>query len=424
MESFFDRAKILARAGKGGDGAMSFRREKFVPHGGPDGGNGGQGGDVYLVVDPHLNTLFPFRRRRHFRATAGGNGRGKKQAGKKGEDLFLPVPPGTIVHQASGEFLADLTPPQEQVLVARGGRGGRGNAVFATPTHQVPRLREKGEPGEEQWLLLELKLIADVGIMGLPNAGKSTLLSQITRARPKIADYPFTTLSPNLGVVELEDHSFVVVDIPGLIEGAHKGKGLGHNFLRHIERTRLLVHLLDGSSLNPIQDYETLRRELVLFKPELAEKLQVVAVNKMDLPAAQKAWPRLERELANRDIPALPISALTGQGVRELLLRAASMLETIPRPAPMEAAVVFRPQNDGAFTVEREGRGFRIKGKRVERAVARTDWQLPEAIHRLRRTLEAMGVTRALVKAGIKPGDTVYVGDQELEWGEGEPIPQ
>lgn len=421
METFFDRVKIYVQAGAGGDGAVSFRREKFVPHGGPDGGAGGRGGHVFLTVDPGFNTLAHLRQRRHPRAERGGHGRSKKQHGKNGQDLIIPVPPGTVVRDAeTGEFLADLTAADERVLMAEGGRGGLGNAAFATPSHQAPRLREKGEPGEARWLLLELKLIADVGIAGLPNAGKSTLLSRATRARPKIAPYPFTTVTPNLGVVELEDKSFVLVDIPGLIEGAHQGKGLGHEFLRHIERTRLLIHLLDGASPDPVKDYETLRNELALFSRNLLEKPHIVAFNKMDQEESQKAWPRVKEELAARGIEALPVSALTGQGIEELIYRAATMLDQIPKPLPEEKIPVFRPKEEEGLTVGREGRGFRIRGRRVEKAVARTDFQYPEAVERLQRILDSMGVTRALAEAGIQPGDPVFVGDQEFEWW-GEP---
>ncbi len=414
---FFDEAKIHVQAGRGGDGCLSFRREKYVPLGGPDGGNGGRGGDVYLAADHHLNTLVAFQKRRHFKAERGSHGKGKGQQGKTGGDQEIAVPPGTVVRDTeTGQILADLTTPGQRALVARGGRGGRGNAAFATPTHQAPRLAEKGEPGEERWLLLELKLIADVGIIGCPNAGKSTLLASVTAARPKIADYPFTTLTPNLGIVSLNDKSFSLVDIPGLIEGAHQGKGLGHDFLRHIERTRVLIHLLDGASTDPLKDHQEINRELALFNPELAAKPQLVVLNKIDLPQAQALWPEVHRKLAQQGIEALAISALTGQGVKEVLYRAVALLEETPAEPEGEIAV-FRLPAEG-FTVEREKGGFRVRGKGVERAVDMTDWRYEEAIHRLHRRLEAMGVTKALEEAGVKPGDTVYIGEMELEWWE------
>jgi GTP-binding protein len=313
------------------------------------------------------------------------------------------------------EHLADLIEEGEKALVARGGRGGRGNAAFASPTNQAPRLAERGEPGEERWLLLELKLIADVGIIGCPNAGKSTLLSVCTAARPKIADYPFTTLTPNLGIVDLDDTSFVLVDIPGLIEGAHQGKGLGHDFLRHIERTRVLIHLLDGASEDPLKDHEDINRELDLSNPALARKPQLVALNKLDLPQAQKVWPTLQGEMKRRAVEILAISALTSQGVSELLYRAAQLLEEAsPEPEREEVAIFRLPEEE--LTVHHENGGFRVRGKRAERAVAMTDWRYREAIEKLHRELEAMGVTQALEEAGVQPGDTVYIGDMELEW--------
>ncbi len=418
VKLFFDEARIHVQAGTGGNGCVSFRREKYVPLGGPDGGNGGPGGNVHLVVDPHQNTLINFRKRRHFKAGRGGHGRGKGQQGKAGGDLEIGVPPGTVVRDAETEkHLADLIEEGQKALVARGGRGGRGNAAFASPTNQAPRLAERGEPGEERWLLLELKLIADVGIIGCPNAGKSTLLSVCTAARPKIADYPFTTLTPNLGIVDLDDRSFVLVDIPGLIEGAHQGKGLGHDFLRHIERTRVLIHLLDGASKDPLQDHEDINRELALFNPALARKPQLAALNKLDLPQAQKVWPTLEREMKRREVETLAISALTGQGVKELLYRAAQLLEEAPPEPQREEIAIFRLPEEG-FAIDHENGSFRVRGKRVERAVAMTDWRYREAIEKLQRELEAMGVTQALEEAGVQPGDTVYIGEMELEWWE------
>ena len=281
---FYDEVKIHVEGGTGGDGCVSFRREKYVPLGGPNGGNGGPGGNVHLEADRHLNTLISFQGRRHFKAERGGHGQGKNRQGAKGKDITLPVPPGTVVRDAeSGELLADLKRPGERALAARGGRGGLGNAAFTSPTNQAPRIADRGEEGQARLLLLELKLLADVGIVGCPNAGKSTLLAAVSAARPKIADYPFTTLVPNLGVVTVDDRDFVMVDIPGLIEGAHAGAGLGPDFLRHIERTRVLIHLLDGASSDPLGDLDGINEELRLFNPRLATKPQLVVLSKMDL---------------------------------------------------------------------------------------------------------------------------------------------
>ncbi len=414
---FFDEAKIYVRGGVGGNGSVSFRREKYVSMGGPDGGNGGPGGSVYLVADPHLQSLIAFRRRQRFLAEAGGHGSGKGKQGKTGDDLLIPIPVGTIVYLAeSRELLGDLREPEQRLLVAQGGRGGRGNAFFATSTNRAPRLAEKGEPGQECWLYLELRLIADVGIVGCPNAGKSTLLSVVSAARPKIAPYPFTTLAPNLGVVTIDEHSFVLADIPGLIEGAHKGLGLGHDFLRHISRTRLLIHLLDGLAEDPLADFDQINEELRLYDPKLAEKPQIVVLNKMDLTEAQKGWPKVKREIGRRGLPVTSISALTGEGVRELLYRVGQALESLPEEEPVEEVKVFRLPEEESFSILREGEAFRVEGRRVERAVAMTDWGQEEAVRRFQRILEAMGVSTALERAGVKTGDTVRIGDMELEW--------
>jgi GTP-binding protein len=417
---FFDEAKIYVKGGDGGDGCVAFRREKFVPFGGPSGGNGGNGGNVYLVVDRNLNTLVHFKKQVHFKAERGGRGSGKNQQGKRGQDRLVPVPPGTIAYEAdTGETLADMVEDGQQVLVARGGRGGRGNAAFASPTHQAPRLAEHGEPAQEHWLRLELKLIADVGLIGVPNAGKSTLLSVISAARPKIADYPFTTLQPNLGVVELDSYeSFVVADLPGLIEGASEGAGLGHQFLRHVERTRLLVHLLDGASTDPLADYETINRELTLFSERLAGRPQIVALNKMDLPDAQSWWPLVQETMQKRGIEAYSISAVSGQGVQALMRRVYELLTSLPSPEPVVAGpAVFHPaQREDAFTIEREADGWRVRGIQVERIAAMTPFVLPEAAARFQRQLRAMGVEEALEEAGVRPGDLVRIGNRELEW--------
>jgi GTP-binding protein len=417
---FFDEAKIYVKSGDGGDGCVAFRREKYVPFGGPSGGNGGRGGDVYLVADRNLNTLIHFKKRVHFRAEKGGRGSGKNQQGKTGEDRLISVPPGTTVYDAdTGEFLADLMEDGQRLLVAEGGRGGRGNAAFASPTNQAPRLAEHGEPPQDRWLRLELKLIADVGVIGVPNAGKSTLLSVVSAARPKIADYPFTTLQPNLGVVQVDGYrTFVMADVPGLIEGASEGAGLGHQFLRHVERTRLLIHLLDGAGMDPLKDYEAINAELGQFSARLAEKPQVVVLNKMDLPDAQAWWPLIQETMQARDVESYAISAVTGQGVQVLMRRALELLDSLPAVdlAPEEPAV-FRPADrEEAFTVERQGDGWRVRGVRVERVAAMTPFVLPEAAARFQRQLRAMGVEQALKEAGVQPGDMVHIGDEELEW--------
>ncbi len=419
---FFDEAKIYVKSGDGGDGCVAFRREKFVPFGGPNGGNGGAGGDVYLVVDRNLNTLVHFKKRIHFKAGRGGRGSGKDQHGRRGEDSLIPVPPGTVAYDAdTGELLADLVEDGQRVQVAYGGRGGRGNAAFASPTNQAPRLAEHGEPGQERWLRLELKLIADAGVIGMPNAGKSTLLSVVSAARPKIADYPFTTLQPNLGVVTVDDYqSFVLADVPGLIEGASEGAGLGHQFLRHVERTRLLIHLLDGAATDPLKDYEVINQELAQFSERLAAKPQVVVLNKMDLPDAQAWWPLVQEAMQARNVEAHAISAVSGQGVQALMRRTYALLQALPPPESIrEKPTVFRPaEGEDAFTIEREEDGWRVRGVRLERLAAMTPFVLPEAAARFQRQLRAMGVEGALEEAGVQPGDTVHIGEQELEWRE------
>jgi GTP-binding protein len=417
---FFDEAKINVKSGDGGDGCIAFRREKFVPFGGPSGGNGGPGGSVYLVVDRNQNTLVYFRRKIHFKAERGGRGSSKNQQGEAGQDLFIPVPAGTVVYDAdSGDPLADLVEDAQQVVVARGGRGGRGNAVFASSTNQTPRLAEHGEPGQERWLRLELKLIADVGLVGVPNAGKSTLLSVVSAARPKIADYPFTTLEPNLGVVTIDGHhSFVMADVPGLIEGASQGAGLGLQFLRHVERTRLIIHLLDGAAQDPLADYGVINRELAEFSRQLVTRPQIVVLTKMDLPDAQAWWPLVQEAMAERGVEAHAISAVTGQGVQALMRRAFELLQSLPAAEPAgDIVTVIRPAEDeNAFRIEREQDGWRVRGVRAERVAAMTPFGVPEAAARFQRQLAGMGIIAALQKAGVQPGDMVRIGERELEW--------
>ncbi|MCC6957571.1 MAG: GTPase ObgE [Anaerolineales bacterium] len=426
---FIDQAEIQVQSGKGGDGAVHFRREKFVPRGGPDGGDGGRGGDVVLEAVSTLNTLYAVQQKRRYRAPDGSNGAKQNMTGRSAEDLCIPLPQGTLIYDAeTSELLGDLVEPGQRLVVARGGRGGRGNARFVSSTRQTPRIAEKGEPGQARRLRLELKLIADVGIIGVPNAGKSTFLAAVTNARPKIAAYPFTTLEPNLGVASLDDDlTLVLADIPGLIEGAHQGVGLGHDFLRHIQRTRVLIHLLDGLSTDPIADFAQINTELALFDPDLARKPQVVAFNKMDLPEVQEKWPAVEAELKKRiraerdrlqaDPEPFAISAVTGLQVRPLLFRAAQLLQEAPMPQPAPELPVYRVETDPkAFTIAREPGGWRVSGQAIERAASMTYWEHYQSIRRFQRILETLGIDRALRQAGVQEGDTVFIGDHELEW--------
>ncbi|MBI5652917.1 MAG: GTPase ObgE, partial [Chloroflexi bacterium] len=363
-----------------------------------------------------------FRKRAHFKAEHGSPGEGNNKHGKSARDLEIAVPRGTVVRDAdTGEMLADLLAPDARVIVARGGRGGRGNSAFASSTNQAPRWSEKGEPGQSRALALELKLLADVGIIGLPNAGKSTLLASVSAARPKIADYPFTTLAPNLGVATIDDRDLVLADIPGLIEGAHAGAGLGDKFLRHVERTRVLIHLLDGASDDPLAAFATINRELAEYSPLLATKPQIVALNKMDLPDARAQWQRVQKKLAKQNVEAFAISGVTGQGVRELLRAVADRLAEIPREIPgvEDELPVIRPGADqDAFSVSRELHAFRVRGAKIERIVAMTNFDQSEAILRLHRVFKGMGITDALEQAGVREGDKVRIGEVELEWRE------
>jgi GTP-binding protein len=421
---FFDTAQIQVTAGKGGDGAVAFRREKYVPFGGPSGGDGGRGGDVILFVDPKVNTLVYFRHHHNFKAGYGGNGRNKNQTGANGHTLRIPVPPGTVVSDAkTSEVLGDLTQSNAELIVAQGGLPGKGNARFASSTNQAPRMATNGLPGEERTLDLELKLIADVGLVGLPNSGKSTLLAATTAARPKIAPYPFTTLEPNLGVVDLDrETSFVIADIPGLIEGASAGKGLGHEFLRHIERTRILIHLLDGSRPDPIADFDTLNAELAAFGHGLAKKVQIVAFNKIDLIEAQENWKKVHPALKQRGVEALAISAATHTNTRELMYRAAQLLKGLPAPEPLHfeapVPVIRLEENAESFRVTRDKAGaWHVMGKQVERLAMRHRFDSEESLMAFQRAIEKAGVLDALRKAGVQEGDTVWIGeDYELEW--------
>jgi GTPase len=420
----FDEAKIYIKSGDGGDGMMSFRREKYVPRGGPNGGDGGNGGDVIFRVNPKMNTLLFFHKKVHFRAQDGNRGGSSNKTGANGDPLIIHVPPGTVVRdEATGQVLGDLLRPEDDIIALTGGRGGRGNARFTSSARQAPRMAEKGEPGQETWLRLELKLIADVGLVGVPNAGKSTLLSVLTNAKPKIAAYPFTTLEPNLGVVSYDDRDIVLADIPGLIEGAHQGVGLGHAFLRHVQRTRVLVHLLDGMSDDPIADYNQINMELALFDERLQHKPQIVVVTKLDLPDVQTLWGTIKEELAAVGVTdPIAISSVAHRNTQQLTQRIFATFANLPDdPQPIvDAAAVYElPAADIDFEVlDQGGAGFRVVGPRIERAAAMTYWDNEEAILRFQQILETTGVTAALQKAGVQVGDTVVIGDYELEWAE------
>lgn len=419
---FFDQARIYVKAGDGGNGVVAFRREKYVPRGGPSGGNGGRGGHVYLVVDPALNTLHTFQHGVHFRADRGGHGSGANKTGGIGEDIRIPVPPGTLVRDAeSGELLGDLTRPGQELIVVRGGRGGRGNAVFKTALNQAPRVAENGETGQERWLALELKLVADVGIIGVPNAGKSTLLSVLSAAKPKIAAYPFTTITPNLGMAELHHRQILLIDIPGLMEGAHDGVGLGLDFLRHIERTRILIHLLGGDSPDPLGDFEAVNQELALFNPGLRDKPQLVVLNKMDLPATQEQWPAIEQAIRAQGYPVMAISAVAHQNVGPLLFQVQAMLDALPpeaEPAEEILPEITPSEDEKAFAIYRlDDHLWWVEGVAIERIAQMTKWDYYEAGMRFQRILQAMGIADALREAGIQDGHTVRIGDVELVWG-------
>jgi GTPase len=416
---FIDEAEVFVRSGRGGNGFVHFHREKFVPRGGPDGGDGGRGGDVVLFVAPGLNTLSAFRYQQKYIADDGKKGGVNNQTGRSAEDLMVPVPPGTLVYDCeTNELLGDLVEPDQKLLVCKGGRGGKGNTHFATSRNQAPRMGEKGEPPQERTIKLELKLIADVGIVGVPNAGKSSLLAAVTNANPKIADYPFTTLEPNLGVADLDDKtSLILADIPGLIEGAHTGVGLGDSFLRHIQRTRVLIHVIDGLSENPLTDFSQINSEMALFDPNLETKPMLVAFNKMDLPDVVARWPKIEKELKKHGYEPMPISTASHLNLNELLWKAVELMKTTP-VVPVEAKLpVYRPPEDAHdFTVEREEGGWRVKGKAIERAAAMTYWEFDGSVRHFQRLMETLGVDQALRKAGIQEGESVFIGENELEW--------
>ena len=424
---FADRARILVAGGAGGDGASSFRREAHVPRGGPDGGDGGRGGSVIVVVEPGMTTLGDFKRKVHFRASPGGRGTGRKAHGKNAPDVTIRVPPGTVVRShPDGEWVGELLEADAHLVVARGGRGGRGNVHFATPAHRAPTHAEKGTPGEERWIELELKLIADIGLVGAPNAGKSTLLAAITEARPEVGAYPFTTVSPNLGVISLdEERTAVIADVPGLIEGAHEGKGLGHQFLRHVERTRVIVGVVDGAAREPVEEWRAVLEELRLHDAALADRPMPIVVTKLDLPEVREAWPGLRDELrADGSVP-IGVSAHDGTGLDALRRALAEALDRASAaeaasPAPEEMLVHrFDPLAEG-WEVVAEGGDLRVRGRRVETAAARTDFENAESRDRFWRLLERLGIDVELRRQGAGAGTTVHIGSAELEWGDEE----
>lgn len=422
---FYDQAKIYVKGGDGGSGAVAFRREKYVPEGGPSGGDGGRGGSVIFVADEGLRTLVDFRYKRHYKADRGEHGQGKNMHGKSGEDLAIRIPAGTLIKDAdSGEVLADITEHGQRVVIAHGGRGGRGNARFLSNSNKAPTLAENGEPGVEHWLMLELKLLADVGLVGFPNVGKSTIISRVSAAKPKIADYHFTTLVPNLGVVAIEDgESFVIADIPGLIEGAHTGAGLGHDFLRHTERTKLILHILDISGSeerDPLNDFKIIQEELRLYRTRLDERPVLVVANKMDVFGAQENLERLRLELGEQ-YRIYPVSAATGEGLSTLMYDISAMLPDLPIPELELHQVEHRltqAKEDERFNITREDESFVVSGKEIERHLAMTYFESDEGLRRFQKILSVMGIDEALRIQGIKIGDKVKIADLEFEWEE------
>ncbi|KAG4977657.1 hypothetical protein AAZX31_13G198700 [Glycine max] len=430
----FDRAKIYVKSGDGGNGVVAFRREKYVPMGGPSGGDGGRGGDVYVEVDGAMNSLLPFRNSVHFRAGRGGHGQGSMQSGAKGEDLVVKVPPGTVVRM-SGEdnVLLEMVYPGQKGLLLPGGRGGRGNASFKSGTNKVPKIAENGEEGPEMWLELELKLVADVGIVGAPNAGKSTLLSVVSAAKPAVANYPFTTLLPNLGVVSFDyDSTMVVADLPGLLEGAHRGFGLGHEFLRHTERCSALVHVVDGSSQQPDLEFDAVRLELKLFNPELAEKPYVVAFNKMDLPEAYENWESFKEKLQSRGITPFCMSAVKREGTHEVICAAYELLRKSKEDKEEyedgrdmvnlnHVAAAVKKQRSASISDfeifhDSDSNIWHVVGSGLQRFIQMTNWRYIDSERRFQHVLEACGVYKSLMKLGVKEGDTVIVGEMKMIW--------
>lgn len=421
---FIDRAKIIVVSGAGGDGMVSFRREKYVPRGGPSGGDGGRGGSVIIRADGSLNTLINFRRHRKFAAKAGANGGAKEMFGKNGEDVYVDVPLGTMVYDdRTGELLADMTQNEQQVTVAKGGHGGRGNSHFATSAVRAPTYAEKGEPGEEKNIRLELKILADVGLLGFPSVGKSSLLRKVSGARPEVAAYHFTTLSPVLGVVSLDaERSFVMADIPGLIEGASQGTGLGDEFLRHVERTKVLIHVLDAAGSegrDPLRDFHIINNELELYSPELVKKKQIVAANKTDLIDDPQKLEKLRKEIEREGYLFFPICTLTGEGLKPLLEAAWKILQEVPDVTfeNPEKAIVYEVPKD-EFLIEQKDGVFYVKGKRVEKLVSMTNFEDYLSMRRFERAWRFMGLDKLLKKEGIKEGDTVNLYGVEFTYAE------
>ena len=421
---FTDYAKITASAGKGGNGAVSFRREKYIAAGGPDGGDGGKGGDIFFEVDPDANTLIEFRYKKKFKAENGNNGEGAHKYGKSGVDLYIKVPQGTIVKDAkTGEILADMSTKGQKTLVLRGGRGGKGNSHFATSTRQAPRFSQGGEPGEERELILELKLLADVGLIGYPSVGKSTILSVVTSATPKIAEYHFTTLEPNLGVVKSEyGDSFVIADIPGLIEGASEGTGLGIQFLRHIERTRLLLHVIDVASTegrDPVEDFYVINKELEKYSKKLASKKQIIVANKIDAMQDEEQFKKLEKIAKEKNIPIYKISAATGEGIKELMTEVSKVLKTLPKEELNDEITlhkVYKLEKEEPFTIEKEKDMYVIDGPAIRELMRKVNMEDSESRYYFQKNLDQLGVNQKLKEMGVKEGNTVKVYDYILEW--------
>jgi GTP-binding protein len=421
---FIDVAKIKLKAGKGGDGAVAFRREKYEPAGGPFGGDGGDGGNIILQADEGIRTLMDFRYKRSYKAENGENGKTKKQFGKKGQDLILKVPVGTLVKDMeTDKVIVDIKEKGQTYIIAKGGKGGRGNAKFATSTRQAPRFAEPGSNGEEKTVILELKLLADVGLVGFPNVGKSTILSILSEARPKIANYHFTTLKPNLGVVRVdEEKSFVIADIPGLIEGAHEGAGLGHDFLRHVERTRVLVHVLDTSGLegrNPIEDFYKINQELAKYNPKLSEKPQIIAANKMDLPESEEWLKKIREELEPKGFKIYPISAATKMGILELkfaiwevLIKTTTEYETFDE----EIDITFEEPIEEKIIVRKEDGKYIVEGSFIEKLLYSTNFDDYDSSRYFQNTIRQRGVVEELKKLGIEENDSVFICGYEFEF--------
>jgi len=423
---FIDSAKIFIKSGNGGNGAVSFHREKYVPNGGPDGGDGGRGGDVAFMADEDLRTLADFRYIRKYIAKSGENGGGARCSGRGAESLIVKVPVGTIVKDAeTGAVIADLTKNGELKIIAKGGKGGAGNQHFATPTRQIPNFAKSGDPGQERWIKLELKLLADVGLIGFPNVGKSTILSMVTKATPKIADYHFTTIDPNLGVVSIgENSSFIMADIPGLIEGANEGIGLGHDFLKHIERTKLLIHVVDVAGVegrDPISDFEIINDELKKYNPGLAKRGQVVAANKQDTLYDKENYEKFKKAIEEKGYKVFPVSAAENKGLKELMNYVFEMLKDIPDTVienPTESEVVYRATAEEPFEVHKEDDLFVVSGKWVKKLVDSTNFTDIDSMQYFQRSLKKKGVIEELEKMGIKEGDTVKMYELEFDYME------